>query len=385
VIRQAIFVVDLILSLVSLVVHIQNVQSSTGELTTVATFQGQQHRPTGIAISSDGRMFVNFPLWSDEHDASVVEVMSDGTTRPYPNSEWNAWREGSDAVSPRQAFVCVQSVWVDDQDSLWVLDPAAPRMESVVEGGAKLVKINLKSNNVERVYHFNSDIAPQRSYLNDVRVDTKRNYAYITDSGLGAIIALNLQNGEARRLLENHPSTKAESGVEITVQGKQLKDQQGQTPKINSDGIALTTDGSTLYYHALTGKTLYQIPTEKLRDESITSDDLAKAVEKVAETVVCDGLLVDDQNNVYHTAVEQNAIVRLTPEKQLETVAKSDQISWPDSMAFGRNNAESGELYFTTSKLQNMSRFSGGKAEQEPTYQLLRVKLPQAQAQAAAH
>jgi hypothetical protein len=40
----------------------------------------------------------------------------------------------------------VQSVVVDDQDNLWVLDPAAPKMQEIVEGGPKLVKIDLATN-----------------------------------------------------------------------------------------------------------------------------------------------------------------------------------------------------------------------------------------------
>jgi hypothetical protein len=42
----------------------------------------------------------------------------------------------------------VQSVVVDDQDNLRVLDPAAPKMQATVKGGPKLVKIDLRTNQV---------------------------------------------------------------------------------------------------------------------------------------------------------------------------------------------------------------------------------------------
>ena len=371
-IRQAIFVTDLFLSLAALVIHFQT--SDASKLQTVATFQKNQ--PTGVAVSREGRVFVNFPRWSDQHEFSVVEVLPDGGVKPYPDRQWNSWNQESQGVPASQAFVCVQSVWVDDDNMLWILDPAAPYLEQVVPGGPKLVKVNLATNKVDKVISFDETIAPQRSYLNDVRIDTNRDYAYITESGLGAIIAVNLESGKARRLLADHPSTKAEPNVTITVKGKQLRDQSGNTPHFNADGIALSKDGEYLYYHALTGKTLYRIKTDLLRNEQASPQELASGVEKVAETVVTDGMLIDDRNNVYHTALEQDAIVYLTPDKQMKTLVKDEKISWPDSMAFGRNSPSSGELYFTTSQIQNMPRFNQGKETRSEPYHVFKTKLP---------
>jgi sugar lactone lactonase YvrE len=308
--------------------------------------------------------------------------MRDGTLKPYPDLQWNSWKQGA-TVSPAKSFVCVQSVWVDDQDNLWVLDPASPRMEGVVKDAAKLVKINLETNQPEKIVMFDDEAAPTKSYLNDVRVDTKRNWAYITDSGLGAILAVNLENGTAGRLLEDHSSTKAEPTVTITVRGKQLRDGRGETPKVHADGIALSKNGQHLYFHALTGKTLYRVPTEALREESQSEQALAEAVEKVAETVVCDGLLIDDGGNVYHTALEQDAIVRLTPAGQLETVIRSEQINWPDSMAL-RTQGGKPELYFTTSQLQNMKKFGGDGRNADP-YAVFKIDLQNAGAEKPLH
>ena len=49
---------------------------------------------------------------------------------------------------------------VDATDTLWILDPASPKMKGVQEGGAKLVKVDLKTNKVGQVYRFDSSIAP---------------------------------------------------------------------------------------------------------------------------------------------------------------------------------------------------------------------------------
>ena len=75
----------------------------------------------------------------------------------------------------------------------------------VVPDGPKLIKIDLQNDQTVQKISFNQEIAPIGSYLNDVRVDTDRNYAYLTDSGEGAIVVVNLNTGHSRRLLHDHP------------------------------------------------------------------------------------------------------------------------------------------------------------------------------------
>ncbi|MEJ2722535.1 MAG: L-dopachrome tautomerase-related protein [bacterium] len=193
---------------------------------------------TGIAVSRSGRVFVNFPRWSANVPVSVGELKKDGTVDPYPNRELNRWKTGDD---PAQKFVCVQSVYVDANNRLWILDPANPLFGGVVEGGAKLIRVDLASNTTVKTYHFDPETAPRKSYLNDVRVETKTGTAYMTDSGLGAIVVLDLETGDTRRLLDDDPSTGAEK-VQITIDGKPIP------VVVHSDGIALDDRGGWLYY-----------------------------------------------------------------------------------------------------------------------------------------
>lgn len=88
---------------------------------------------------------------------------------PVPD-DWNAWRSAKkDELAPQRHFVCVQSVVADGRGSLWVLDPAAPARGFVVAGGQKLVRIDLKTNEVVRTVSFGEAAAPQGSHLNGVR------------------------------------------------------------------------------------------------------------------------------------------------------------------------------------------------------------------------
>ena len=332
------------------------------ELQEVASFPDQQ--VTGVGASKSGRIFVNFPSWSDQHSISVAEI-AEGQPKPFPNEEWN--KPGL----PASHFVCVQSVVVDDRDNLWVLDPASPKMQGVVKGGPKLVKIDLRANQVVQTIPFGEDIAAAKSYLNDVRIDTRSDSAFITDSGKGAIIVVNLKNGNARRLLDGHASTQPEKDFKLVVDGRALIDQQKNAPpQIASDGIALDEKTGYLYYHALTARALYRIKTSFLSDEQLSKKDLESKVEKVAQTPAPDGMLEAPDGSVYLTDLEHNAVVQWTPAtKSIEQVLADKRLMWPDTLSWAPN----GELYVTASQIENMPRFNNGKSTRTEPYKLWKI------------
>ncbi|HVZ94571.1 MAG TPA: L-dopachrome tautomerase-related protein [Phycisphaerales bacterium] len=343
----------------------QSAGDAGATLTPVAAFERDQ--VTGVAVTSGGRVFACMPLWHDGHRLHVVEVKPDGSYAAYPNAVWNSWNENV-VADTSQRFICVQSLRVDDRDRLWALDGAAPRMKGPVAGGAKLVELEPGYNRVKNVIRFNTEVAPEGSYLNDVRIDSARGYAYVTDSGLGAIIVTNLNTNKSRRLLAEHESTKAEKDVVPVVNGiKLIRD--GKPMRVHSDGIALDARGEYLYWQALTGRTLYRIATEKLRDANLTEEEVGAAVEKVGETVVTDGMEMDAAGNIYFTAIEQNAIVVRSPDGTMSTLAQDQRLVWPDTMAFGPGNA----LYVTTSRINESEWFAAEGARLQGPYGIWRM------------
>jgi sugar lactone lactonase YvrE len=219
-------------------------------------------------------------------------------------------------------------------------------MRGVVPGGAKLLKFDVATRQVIQRISFDETIAYPTSYLNDVRVDTQNNVAYITDSNAGAIIVVNLTSGRSRRLLGNHPSTKSENLI-LTVEGRVWRNQTGELPSIDADGLALSPNRDYLYYHALTARGLYRIATQYLRDEALPQSQLAQRVELVANTNPPDGMVFDATGNLYLTDIENNAITRVTPGNTFQVVAQDAQLKWPDSFSVGSDGA----LYVTTSQL----------------------------------
>ena len=336
----------------------------------VASFPDQ--RVTGVGVSKEGRIFVNFPYWEDFHGPAVLEIVAGQGPRSYPDAAWNKLPTAT--LTPAAAagqFICVQSVVVDDQDRLWVLDPASPKFAGVVPGGAKLVQFDLATNKPARTITFNAEAAPTKSYLNDVRFDTKRDVAYLTDSGLGALLVLDLKTGRTRRVLEGHPSTQPEPDFSLVVNGKELRDKAGQKPDFRADGIELSADGNTLYYQALMGRTVYRIATAALRDSTLTPEALATKVQKVGTPGAADGFGRDAAGNIYLSGIENNTIRRLLPSGQTEVIAQAPEYLWPDSFASGPGNT----LYFTTSQIQTQAKWNKGKETRTRFYGLWKLKL----------
>lgn len=317
-------------------------QKKIGEYSLVEVAQSSRQW-TGVAVAPNGRIFVNYPRWSDSVSFSVGELRRDGSVVPYPDMELNRWERGQD---PSRSFVCVQSVVIDNKGFLWILDPANPQFKGVVPGGPKLVKVDLSADRIVQTVRFAPPVITENSYLNDVRVDTGRQVAYITDSGAGAIVVVDLRTGNSRRLLSDDPSTKAED-VTLTIEGKPWRRPDGSAPKVHADGIALDPEGDYLYYQALTGRTLYRVPVRSLLDPSMTGPNLARKVEVVGKTGAADGLEFEG-GRVYISALEESAIKTFSPaDGKTETLVRGAELAWPDSFAFGPD----GSLYVTTSQI----------------------------------
>ena len=322
-------------------------------LTQVAEFD---HQATGVAVAADGRRFVNFPRWTDDAPISVAEVMKDGSLRPYPDAKWNSWRNARSAELPvGDYFVCVQSIMPDGHGNLWVLDPGAPGNEKILEGAPKLVRIDLKTNKVTKVIKLPLDVALQGTYLNDIRFSPDGKTGYITDSGTrGAIIVVDLEAGTGFRALDGHASTQIDKSVKVAIDGKPLVRPDGRQPAFAADGIAISNDGTTLYWQALTGKTLYSIDTAKLRPD-VSEADRVRAVRTVATTHVADGLWMSKAGTLYLTSPTDYSITRLSGAR-VEPVLTDKRLRWPDTFAEGPD----GRIYVTASHIQDTNWFTPG-------------------------
>ncbi|GAB3828561.1 L-dopachrome tautomerase-related protein [Hymenobacter jeollabukensis] len=331
-------------------------------------FADSTYQLTGVAAAADGRVFVNYPYWLDKHSYSLLEIGSDGQARPYPDAAWNSFKKGDDGTNK---FVCVQAVVADDHGSLWVVDPAGIGLGKVYQKSNKVVQIDLKTNQVKRIYRFPEAVAGADSYLNDIRVDNQHGFAYLTSSSKGGIVVLNLATGAARRVLQSHYSTQSDTTYHFKMNGKELANAQGPV-KINSDGIALTPDKAWLYYKPLTDNKLYRVSTAVLRDFKASEQQVEQRVEDLGNFVTTDGMEFDAASNLYLGDLEKSSIVRIGPDKKVTTlVTDPTTLSWPDSYSVSPD----GYLYISCSQIQNMPWFNNGQNLTKRPYQVVRLKL----------
>lgn len=350
------------------------VERSYGAIEQVFSFSGEM--PTGVTVSSSGRIFICFPRWGDDVPYTVGEIRN-GDVVPYPDLDINHAHDGD----PVHSFINVQSVVADDQDRLWVLDTAAPGFSTPIAGGAKLVAVDLKTNKIVQTIVFPGNVILKSTYVNDVRIDFrvgKAGVAYVTDSsgtGPGAIIVVDLSTGTALRRLNGDSSTSPERGFIGVVEGRSFgtKDANGtfHPAAMSADGIALSPDGKTLYYSPLSSRHLFAVPTGLLRDPNVPERDLAAAVQDIGEKGASDGLAVDATGAVYAGDYEHNGIRRRTATDYWETLVHDPRVLWPDTLSIGPD----GYLYFTVNQLNRMPPFNDGQDLRQKPYSLFRLKI----------
>lgn len=329
-------------------------------------FSDSTYQLTGVAVSRDGRLFTNYPYWSDIYKNALVEVVPVNAVKPYPTQDMNTWKPGDNGDSK---WVCVQAVYIDKNNSMWVVDPAAPKMGDVYQNSYKLVKINLSTNTIERIYKFTGAVGIH-SYVNDVRVDVNTQTAYLTNSSEGGIIVVDLTTGNVRQVLQNHYSVKSDTAFKFIIEGRELM-KNGKPAKFNSDGIALTPSGDYLYYKPLTDDKLYRIKTEYLRNAGLNAADLAQKVEDLGHFTTTDGMIFDKYGNLYLGDIQNSRIIKITPDMQVTTVIQDGKLIWPDSYSI----SDDGFLYISCSQIQKQPDYNEGVNKRTTPYTIYRTKI----------
>lgn len=321
---------------------------------------------TGVAVSAHNRLFVTYPRWSGPYRYGVVEVIK-GKAVPYPDAVTNNWQAGQDGLNK---WVCVQTAYIDDQDKLYIVDPAAPKLGKVAGNAAKVVRFDLTTNKIEKVYRFNGTI-DNSAYLNDIRIDTKTQMAYLTNSGTGGIVVLNLTTGKSWQVLQTHKSVHPDPAAKFIIDGHELK-KQGQPVAFQSDGIALSPDRKYLYYKTITDERLWRIPTAALNNEKLTAPELAAQVQDLGSISHTDGMEFDRKGNLFLGDPTTYSMVEVTPDLKPHTWIKDSRLIWPDTYSISKD----GYIYITTSQINKQPDYNNGVNKRTSPYEVFKVKLP---------
>jgi sugar lactone lactonase YvrE len=341
-------------------------------------FEDSTYELTGVAVSKDGRLFTNYPRWSATYQFGVVEIRNGRQKLPFPDQKTNAWDPSASIDSHGNRvgdkdgvkWICVQAVYVDHDNNLWVVDPASPFQKGVFAGKQKLVRIDLSTNKIDRTYSL-VGVTDDQSYLNDVRVDTKSQIAYMTNSSEGGLVIVDLQSGKARQVLQGTRSVISSPKYTFFLEGNMVR-KMGAPFHVNSDGIALTPDGKYLYYKPLTDDYLYRIQTAYLNDTTMDAGVLASKVETIGNFAVTDGMEFDRKGNLYLGDIANNAIVRIDTGNHVQILASDKRLIWPDSYQI----TDDGYLYVSCSQIQMQPPFNEGVNKRTTPYTIYRIKLP---------
>lgn len=317
------------------------------QLTVVAQ---SSYQWTGVAVTPSGRIFVCFPSWGNHPDYHVGEILN-GEVYPYRELEENA------------RFTCVQSVVADASNNLWVLDAGKRTKQDTASAAPRLLMVSLSHNEILRVYDLPADVALPDSMMTDVRVDTARGVAYITDSGHGGVIVLDLNTANSWRALTDIPEVQSRLQAIYFPTGL-------FSDLAECDGLELSDDKKLLYFSSLGGDVLYSVPTAALLNENLSVAQRAKEIKAVnVQNVPADGMVLRN-NALYMGALSYEGIweFRLDESNVAEAGAILNlgvDIRWADSFARAADNS----LYFTTSALNY-------PADQQPPYELYHMIWP---------
>jgi len=316
--------------------------------------------PGNLAVSNDGRVF--FSLHPEGRPDIRVAELKDGKVVPYPSVEFQG------AGKSDVYFDTVLSVRIDNQNRLWTLDLANHGL-----GQPRLLAFDLAIDKVVHQFDFPDSIAGLGSHLNDFQIDSAGETIYIAEASIfgktPSILVYDIKSRYCRRVLEKDPSVMPENYIPV-VQSRKMLIFGIFAIRPGVDSIALDKSGEWLYFAPVTNNYMYRIHTKYLKDDSLSEIQLSSHVEKFALKTMSDGLTMDIENNIYITDPEHSAIVRLTPNRKLETLLKNSHIRWPDGLGFGPD----GWLYMTCSALHQVIGKTPGFMKSHAPYQIYRFK-----------
>ena len=333
--------------------------------------------PTGVAVSKQNRMFVNFPRWGDPVEFTVAEVRT-ARSVPFPNRTMNKLNDGK----PATTLVSVQSVVVDEQDRLWILDTGSINFGPPKPGGPKLVAYRPEDEQGRQDDHVPAgrraaDDVPQRRPLRPQA--RQEGMAFITDSsdtGPNGIIVVDLASRRSWRRLNDHPSTKAEPNFAPVVEGEPLMARPPSEPRgVRQDRLRRHRDHAGREDALLLpagGPPPVQRERRRAGRSRTANDQVAATVKDLGDRgFASDGLECDQRRPAVPDrlrAQRRSAARRRRAER--DSSSSDPRMIWPDTHGV---RAATASLYFTANQLNRQKQFHHGKDLRKQPYVVFRV------------
>jgi sugar lactone lactonase YvrE len=314
----------------------------------------------GVATTRTGRTFLPVQPRAGKGDPQVVELR-EGQPVAYPDATWNEWKPGEDGAN---RFVGVNALRIGPDGALWIVDRGSPGIgKPAVPGGVKLVRIDITTNTVTRIYDL-AGLTTAISFVDDVRFNGVN--AYLTDAGQPGLIVLDLATGTGRRVLDGHPSTVAQT--KLIAEGRELTDPSGKPVVIHADQLEVSPDGRWFYYQPSNGR-MARIETRWLDDATLSASALASHVERFTDTPSTGGTAIADDGTIYLSDTDKKRILAIDPAGRITTLIADPRLIWVDAMWID----DKGNLLLPASQLNRTAGLNGGKNAVLPPVTLYRL------------
>jgi sugar lactone lactonase YvrE len=322
-----------------------------------------------------GTYYVTVPRWKPGVPSTLNTVdLADGKLnpllQPFPSCEMNK-------IGDPAAFQYVQSMEIDTHGRMWIIDVGRINIvNSTLSSNPdslkvppKLVILDLATGSILRSSTLpDSQVKHAWNFMNDIVVDEIDMVAYISDTRYneaneGAIHVYDYKSDSVRTFtgVSTHVELPSASGPTFTYLNSsgQWTTYPVQNP---SDGIALTPDRSQLFFSALSGYTLYSLPTVDLKnfdlDDGAWQAALINPVNHGKKPGPSDGMAFAADGYLYFGDIIHAALYKWKSTSAASTSANvstatlvaenSTELQWIDTFAFDGSNS----LLMTSNKLQ---------------------------------
>ncbi|WP_013334594.1 L-dopachrome tautomerase-related protein [Gloeothece verrucosa] len=311
--------------------------------------------PGNITLSSDGRIFMSLHQFYNP-EFKIAELV-DGRLVEFPSGF------GSDQIN----FDNVLGIQCDKNGWVWMLDNGNPNLLN-----PKLVAWDIVNHELARVFYLPPPITKNNSFVNDLAVDLTHNVIYISDPIQGeeaALIRVDLKTGLATRILQGHQSVIPQN-IDLIIDGVPVVNPPDIRPHLGVNGLVLDANNEWLYYCPMHSNTMYRIKSEDLCNQNLSDAQLASKVERYGDRPICDGISIDQNDNLYLGDLAANGVGVIKSDRTYQLFISDERLSWVDSLSFGAD----GYLYLNCNQLHRSAPLNRGNNTAAPPFYLFRLK-----------
>ncbi|MDJ0600099.1 MAG: L-dopachrome tautomerase-related protein [Crocosphaera sp.] len=315
--------------------------------------------PGNITLTAEGRIFLSLHQFYNP-EMAVAELVNE-ELQPYPTGEDASLIE----------FDSILGIQADANGWLWILDNGTQHKSL-----PKLVAWDTLNHKLARIIYLPPPITYSDSFINDLAIDLTRNVIYISDPIQGneaALIRVDLNTGLATRILQGHQSVIPEDR-DLIIDGVpvQMQEPDGRLfrPHLGVNGLVLDANNEWLYFCPMHSNSLYRAKSADLANAHLSAEELAERVERYSDRPICDGISIDQNNNLYLGDLALNAIGVIKSDRTYELFSEDERLRWTDSFSFGPD----GYLYCNCNQLHRSAPLNRGEMTASPPYYILRLQ-----------